>query len=231
MSTLYAVAFSQTDPRTYPSLAPTFLTFKKITDNSDISPPAITQLSTTGLYFFSYTASFSVYFLLDGVTVNSTADRYVYGVLDPVHQVDKQLAEMGATLAAYNSTLVAIGTTNFALGTTGVALGISNFAWGNSNFAYGNTNFALNTTILGLVSINSTLATSIDARIGTTASSFGSTATDPGDIFGYLKRAQEVREGDQTFNKVTGAWDISTRGGTLLIEKTLTQSSTQVTKT
>ena len=252
MATLYAVAFSQTDPRTYPSLAPTFLTFKKISDGSDITPPSIAQMSTSGLYFFTYTASFSVYFLLDGITVNSTSDRYVYGVLDPVHQVDKQLAEFGSTMVAIGNTAIALGTTSVALGTTNVALGTSNYAWGNSNYAlgvsnfawgnsnyalgvsnyaWGNTNFAIGTTITGLVSINSSLATSIDARIGTTASAFGSTSVDPGDLFGYLKRAQEFREGDQTFNKVTGAWDISTRGGTLLIQKTLTQSSSSVTKT
>jgi len=231
MATLYAVAFNQTDPRTYPSLAPSFVTFKRISDNFDISPPAISQLSTTGLYFFTYTASFSVYFLLDGVTVNTTSDRYVYGVLDPVHQVDKQIAELSSTLAAYNSTLFALGTTNIAIGTSNIALGTSNYAWGNSNYAFGESNFAIGGTIFALVSINSTLVTSLDARVGTTASAFGSTSVDPGDLFGYLKRAQEFREGDQSFNKVSGAWAISTRGGTLLVEKTLAQSSTQVTKT
>lgn len=231
MATLYAVAFNQTDPRTYPSLAPSFVTFKRISDNLDISPPSISQLATTGLYFFTYTASFSVYFLLDGITVNSTSDRYVYGVLDPVHQVDKQLAELSSTLAAYNNTLAALGTTNVALGTSNFAWGNSNFALGVSNYAWGNTNFALNTTILSIVGPNGSLITSIDAKIGSTASSFGTTLTDPGDLYGYLKRAQEFREGDQTFNKVSGAWAISTRGGTLLIEKTLSQSSTQVTKT
>jgi len=252
MATLYAVAFSQTDPRTYPSLAPTFLTFKKISDGSDISPPSISQMSTSGLYFFTYTASFSVYFLLDGITVNATADRYVYGVLDPVHQVDKQLAEMGTTLVAVGNTAVALGTTSVALGTTSVALGTtsvalgtsavalgtSNYAWGNSNYAlgvsnyaWGNTNFAIGTTITGLVSVNSSLATSIDARIGTTASAIGSTSVDPGDLFGFLKRAQEFREGDQDFNKVSGVWNINSRGGTLLISKTLSQSSSSVSKT
>jgi hypothetical protein len=238
MATLYAVAFSQTDPRTYPSLAPTFLTFKKISDGSDISPPTIAQMSTSGLYFFTYTASFSVYFLLDGVTVNASSDRYVYGVLDPVHQVDKQLAELSSTLSGYNNTLAALGTTSVALGTSMVALGTSNFAWGNSNYAlgvsnyaWGNTNFAIGTTIQSMVGVNSSLITSLDTKIGSTLSSFGTTSVDPGDLFGYLKRAQEFREGDQTFNKVTGAWDISTRGGTLLIQKTLTQSSSSVTKT
>lgn len=231
MATLYAVAFSQTDPRTYPSLAPTFLTFKKISDGSDISPPSIAQMSTSGLYFFTYTASFSVYFLLDGITVNATADRYVYGVLDPVHQVDKQLAEMGATLVAVGNTAVALGTTAVALGTSNYAWGNSNYALGVSNYAWGNTNFAIGTTITGLVGTNTSLVSSIDARIGTTASAIGSTSVDPGDLFGYMKRAQEFREGDQDFNKVSGVWSINSRGGTLLISKTLSQSSSSVSKT
>lgn len=67
--------------------------------------------------------------------------------------------------------------------------------------------------------------------LGTTASSFGSTSVDPGNIMGYLKRIQENLEGDSNFNKTTGVWQIMTRGGTLLQEKTVTNAANAVTKT
>ena len=66
----------------------------------------------------------------------------------------------------------------------------------------------------------------IDQRIGSTASSFGSTSVDPGDLFGYAMRNQEWQEGDATFNKSSGAWNVSSRGSsTLLASKSLTNTS------
>lgn len=306
MATLIAVAFSSTDPRTYPSLAPTFLTFKNAVDGSDISKPAISQLSTTGVYTFLYSATVPTYFLLDGITTAST-DRYVFGVVDPVQQVDNQLSILSTSLLASASTLAALGTTSVALGTTNVALGTTSVALGTTNVAIGTTtlagltlNFALGTTAVALgttsvalgttavaigttalagitlnfalgttaVAIGTTtlagltlnfalgttnvaIGTSITAQavtilsylptlsavnatiiglIGTAASAIGSTSVDPTDLFGYLKRAQEFREGNQTFSKTSGVWSISSRGNTLLATKTLSNSSTTVTK-
>ena len=72
----------------------------------------------------------------------------------------------------------------------------------------------------------------ISTRIGTTASSFGSTLVDPGDMFGYLKRNLEFEEGNATFNKSTGEWDILSRGSsTLLRVKGVVNSSGSVAKT
>ncbi len=72
---------------------------------------------------------------------------------------------------------------------------------------------------------------SLDISLGYTASSFGSTSTDPADVFGFLKRAQEFNEGNQTFLKSSGQWQIFSRGSsTLFAIKTLTNSATGVTK-
>lgn len=69
------------------------------------------------------------------------------------------------------------------------------------------------------------------ADIGTTASSFGSTSVDPGTLYGYLKRLQEFMEGNASFNKTTGVWDIYSRGSsTLLREKTLLNSAGNASK-
>lgn len=72
---------------------------------------------------------------------------------------------------------------------------------------------------------------SVDEKVGTSADSFGSTSVDPTTIFGYVKRGQEFNEGNSTFTKSTGVWDILSRGSsTMLIEKTLTDTTGTVTK-
>lgn len=72
----------------------------------------------------------------------------------------------------------------------------------------------------------------VDEKIGTTSDSFGSTSVDPASLMGYVKRLQENLEGNENFNKSTGILDIYSRGSsTLLIEKTITNSSSSATKT
>jgi len=154
---------------------------------------------------------------------------------------------LGTTMVAIGTSNIALGTSNFALGTTNFALGTTNFAigtsnnaLGTSNFALGTTNFALATSILAQgVTITSYVSSfgagnsgtaEILLRMGSTASTFGTSAADPVDIFGFLKRLQEFNEGNQSFDKVGGAWTINSRGGSLLATKTLTNSSTQVSK-
>ncbi len=214
MSNVYGAAFSNTIPSTYPSLAPTFITFKKMSDGSDLSKPSITQLSTTGIYQFTYTPSFSVYFLLDAITVNSTADRYVYGILDPIQRVDQQLAEHTSVFVGYNSSLVAIGNTAIALGTTAIAIGTTGIAIGTSIYAGLGAGLSLTSDVL--------------LRIGTTGSIFGTNLVEPVDLYGYMKRIQEFLEGDKTFTKTTGVWAVSSRGGSLLASKAMTNTSTVV---
>lgn len=71
----------------------------------------------------------------------------------------------------------------------------------------------------------------VDAKVGFSFDSYGSTSSDPTTLLGYSKRNLEFQEGDATFNKTTGAWDIYSRGAsTLLREKTLTNTSGDVTK-
>ncbi len=72
----------------------------------------------------------------------------------------------------------------------------------------------------------------VDERVGTISDGIGSTLTDPGTLFGYMKRSQEFSEGDSTFNKATGVWSIYSRGSsTLLTEKTLTNTTSSAGKT
>lgn len=72
----------------------------------------------------------------------------------------------------------------------------------------------------------------VDERVGHINDSFGTTAIDPSTIWGMVKRLQELLEGDGSFAKATGVWQISSRGSsTLLREKDLTNSITSATKT
>lgn len=72
----------------------------------------------------------------------------------------------------------------------------------------------------------------MDEKLGTNADSFGSTSADPTTIFGFIKRYQEFNEGNSTFNKTTGVWNIFSRGSsTQLIQKTLGDTNSIVSKT
>ena len=72
----------------------------------------------------------------------------------------------------------------------------------------------------------------VDEKMGYTTDSFGSTSVDPSTVFGYLKRSQEVWEGNATFTKSTGVWSIYSRGSTTLLrEKSLTNTTSAAGKT
>lgn len=72
----------------------------------------------------------------------------------------------------------------------------------------------------------------VDQKVGFGTDSFGSTAIDPGTMYGMIKRLQELLEGNAVFNKSTGVWDVYSRGSsTLLREKTLTNTTSSATKT
>lgn len=163
---------------------------------------------------------------------------------------------LGTTSVALGTTTVALGTTtvsyevlNLAQGTSILALentitaqSVSLLAQGSTILGYGVSNLALGTTILGYgisilagVASLSALGVSLNiviSGIGSTASSFGTDVSDPVDLFGYMKRLQELLEGNQAYTKLSGVWDMYSRGSSqLLREKTLANSVTQVIKT
>lgn len=71
----------------------------------------------------------------------------------------------------------------------------------------------------------------VDEKVGYTTDSYGSTVTDPSTVLGYLKRNLEFQEGNATFTKATGVWQIYSRGSTTLLkEKSLTNTTSSATK-
>ena len=71
----------------------------------------------------------------------------------------------------------------------------------------------------------------IDQVIGSSLDSFGAPGIDPTTLFGFMKRNLEFSEGNATYTKLTNSWQIYTRGTSLLITKTLTDTQTTTTKT
>ncbi len=71
----------------------------------------------------------------------------------------------------------------------------------------------------------------MDVVVGSTASSIGSTSTDPGTLMGHMMRNQEFNEGLASFDKSSGIWTIQTRGGTTIQTRTLANTSASVSKT
>lgn len=239
MAKTYWLQFGFGDPRAFTGLSPTFLIFKD-SAGTNVTPPSIAEVGTgTGMYAFSWGTTTAIGFLADAATTTpGPQGRYVYGSLDPVDRAD----EYGATLIALGTTAVALGITNVALGTTNVALGTTNVGFGATNVALGTTNVALGTTSVAIGTTLVAIATTILAQstslsvvisgIGSTASSFGDSTTDPVDLFGYMKRLLENFEGNQTFVKTSGVLTIYSRGSsTTLRVKTIANSISMVVKT
>lgn len=220
----YFMRFGFGDPRTFTGLNPTLIQFTQF-DGTAVSPPSVTEnynvsggiTTGTGIYKFSFGTTQPISFLADAATTSpGSQGRYVVGILDPADRID----EVG-------STLVAIGTSGIALGTTAVAIGTTSIALGTTNVALGNTAVALSTLLLaqGL-----TISVEIGG-IGSTASSYGTSAADPVDLFGYMKRIMENLEGNQTFYKASGVLQIYPRSNaTLLASKTIANSVSMVVR-
>lgn len=247
MAKTYYLTFGVGDPRQYAGLAPTFLIFNN--NGSAVTPPSISAVAgATGFYSFTWGTTTPIAFLADAATTSPGSNaRYVWGALDPADRADEYAATMialgstitaqvtnqGATLVAFGNTSVAIGTTSVAIGTTNAAsisnLGSTLTSIGNTQFAYGAT---LTAQMLNMGATLSTLGGTLTGLLGTSASSIGSTSIDPTTVFGFLMRAQELAEGNQTYTKSTGVLDLYSRGSsTLLREKTIADSSTSTTKT
>lgn len=110
--------------------------------------------------------------------------------------------------------------------------GVTMVAQGNSLIAQGNSLFAFGASIYAQGVSLSARGVSLSTLVGDTTSSYGTNSADPTTIFGFLKRAQETREGNETYTKASGLLDIYSRGSSqLMIEKTIADSSTSTTKT
>lgn len=253
----YFFAFGSGNPATNASLTPTFITFANSAGTTFTAPSISEKPPGSGLYTVNYGATQTMAFIMDGATSGlATTDRYISGVFDPYDQFGVTLNgtyAFGATNFALNTTAVNQGNTLFALGTLDLAQGTTNFAVNTLAFAQGGTLFSLestgNTALFGLaitliaqgvtiVAMGNTLAgmgvslSGLAGILGTTASPIGTSSVDPSDIMGYLRRLREYNEGNRIYTKATGLLDFYSRGGaTLLIEKTISDSSSQTTKT
>lgn len=195
-------------PSAAASLSPTFITFTN-TSGATSAAPAITESPPgSGLYTVSYGATTSMAFVLDGATTGlATSQRYIPGAFDPQDNMSATLTIIGASLSVMGGSLSVMGSSLSVMG--------------GSLSVMGGSLSVLGTTLLSGMSL-----------IGDTTSSYGSTSIDPTTLFGFLKRNQEFWEGNQAYAKASGLMDFYSRGSsTLLVEKTITDSSSTTTKT
>lgn len=241
-------------------LNPTFIQFRT-TAGITQAPPAITEPGSFGMYLFNYAATTNIAFVCDGATSGlAFTDRYIKGVLDPddlfsyslaamgVSQsaIGVSLAAVGASIAAMGSTFAGFGVSQDAMGVSIAAMGVSQTAMGVSLAAIGVSLGAMSVTMQAIGSTLTGIGTTLTgygvslyalgntnaALIGDTSSSFGTDISDPTTVFGFLKRAEETREGNETYVKASGVMTISSRGSSqLLATKTIAETTTQVTKT
>jgi hypothetical protein len=216
-SKIYWLKFGSGDPRPNTGLTPTFLQFYDSTGQT-YAPPSITEIkyggaTASGVYGFSYlignSTLNSIYFLAYSITAVSsgiTSDKYITGVLDPVLAVDQSVIGVSTNLSALSSTFTSFGTSFAAISATILAIG---------------------NTLPSIMAFNSSF-------IGSTASSFGTSGTDPSTVFGYLKRIQELMEGDQVFFAAGGTLMLYNRTAlgttTLLRTKDVLNTGASVTK-
>ena len=116
MAKTYFLRFGEGDPRTYTGLTPTLAVFK-LSDGTNITAPALAEVTSMGVWSFSYGTTVPIAFLADAFTTGlglGTVGRYVMGSIDPADRADE-----------YGNTLVAIGTTNLAVGTSNLAISVT----------------------------------------------------------------------------------------------------------
>lgn len=144
-------------------------------------------------------------------------------------QIGTNLTNQGATLVAQGSTLSSIATTTTGLGTTLTALNVN--VTNNATYI-ANAGATLVATGATLSAVAATLAT-MSELMGSTQSSFGSTNVDPLTLFGYMRRLQEIAEGNQVYTKATGLFALYSRGSgttTMLRQLTVTDNVTSTTR-
>ena len=200
----YWLKFGSGDPRPNTGLSPTFLQFFDNTGATQLAP-AIAEIKYGGA-----TASG-----LYGFSYLISATQSIYFLAYSVTAVSSGIAS-DEYITGVIDPILAIDQNVNGVGVTMTAIGVSSLALGN--------------TILSINQIGSSFV----SYIGSTASSFGTTSVDPSTIFGYLKRLQELLEGDQTFAAGIGQWQLYNRGAlgttTLLRVKNILNNGALVTK-
>lgn len=216
----YWLRFGSGNPQSLSGLAPTFITFIDSSGNN-ITPPAITEPGSKGLYKFSYDPTLTIAFVADGATTGlASSDRYIVGALDAQDTFGVTLNAIGTTQVAMGSTLIGFGNSFVVFSSTFTAL--------NSSFV------AVSATLAGMASTLAAMGVTLgglEASIGSTASSFGTDASDPTTLFGFMKRIQELNEGAQTYTKASGALALYSRGASQLLRQlTVSDTATLTTK-
>lgn len=198
----YTVQFGSGDPRGFTGLSPTFLLFWNLSSGTTNAPPSISEL----------------------VVGKTGLYTFQYGVTQPIAFLLDAATTSPGPSGRYVSGQIDPADRADEYGNTLIAYGLSTITGINNS---GTTLVGIGTSLAAL----SVSSMSFAGSLGTPSSSIGSTGIDPTTIFGFLMRAQEMAEGNQTYTKATGTLDFFTRGATMIREKTISDSSSSTTKT
>lgn len=210
MAANYFLRFGFGNPANYTGLSPTFLTFKDAAGNNFAGVSLTEVPSSTGIYTFLYGGTLPVSFVADAATTSpGVQGRYVTGSVEPVTVTDPNTVGLGATLIALGATLAEVD--------------LDVVTFGNAIIAQTNTLLVQGSTILAAVLNISGFSGS---AIGSTASSYGTDTQDPTDLFGYMKRIQELLEGNAAFSRQNQVWNLLSRGSTTLLRSKIIGTDT-----
>ena len=216
-------------------LSPTFIQWRT-TAGGSLAPPSISEPGSGGAYMFAYNALTQIFFQCDGATSGlAFTDRYISGVVDPSDNFGFTLSGIAATQSVYAPIIPA----GYSLTVAGLSQSIQNYSLIVQGLSLTVQNISLTVQGLSLIVAdyslgvqNYSLAIQGASLLGDTASSFGTDISDPVSIFGFLKRAQEDREGNETYIKASGTLSTYSRGSSqLLVTKTISDSATETSKT
>lgn len=78
----YYLKFGSGEPSNNTGLSPSFTVFQNVAGGATTAP-GITEIASTGIYYFQYEPFGSISFVADGVSASlSSADRYIVGSLE-----------------------------------------------------------------------------------------------------------------------------------------------------
>ena len=117
----YYLRFGTRNPATYSGLSPTFIVWGNALGVT--TPPAISEISGTGIYSFDYECNGTVAFVCDGATTGiQAADRYVAGSLDISDRIDEFTGKAG-DIAGFSSLYGQVLSNVTNIGTTADPIG------------------------------------------------------------------------------------------------------------
>lgn len=171
------------------------------------NPQQYSGMTPTLLVFFNLASGLTLPgpTFTEGLT-GSGIYTFQYGATTPIAFIAYSVTTSPGSVGSYVSGQIDPADRSDEYGTSILAVGLSNYALMGANI-------------------------SLSVIVGTTASTIGGISALPGDLFGYMMRLEQLFSGQQQFTKGIGQLQLYDRtGSTLLVQRTITNSASLVTK-